>query len=176
MADGVPLRIEPLNKEHDRTGFDCGVDALTAYLKDRALQDQDRRIASMFVLCEGSCPQVLGFYSLSAMSLTPTDLPEKVAKKLPRYPYVPAVLIGRLAVDRTRHKQGNGSILLANALTRIDRADIAAAFAVVDTVDENAKAFYLYHGFMPFHDHPMRLFCNMSTIKRILWPPTRPYP
>lgn len=80
------------------------------------------------------------------------DLPGSVAKKLPRYPLVPAVLMGRLAVDSKNARQGLGGVLLADALVRVRRSEIAACALVVDAKDEAAAAFYLHHGFIRLRD------------------------
>ena len=89
--------IEPLGPAHDRKSFDCGVPALNTYLQRQARQDMDRGIAVPYVLVPVNSPsEVAGFYTLSATSVTLDGLPESVSRKLPRYPAVPATLLGRL--------------------------------------------------------------------------------
>ena len=92
--------IEPLGRQHDRAAFSCGVAELDDYLKRRAGQDIRRRIARVFVATEDGSNIVLGFYTLSALAIDVSSLPEDQARRLPRHP-VPAALIGRLAVDRS---------------------------------------------------------------------------
>ncbi len=90
----------PLAGHHDRTRFRCGVRELDDYLRRRAGQDVRRRAAAVFVLSPADEPnRVAGYYTLSAASIVLGDLPQDVAKKLPRYPHIPATLIGRLARD-----------------------------------------------------------------------------
>jgi len=77
------------------SGADCEFDE---YLKERAGQDMRRRVAAVFVLVPEDEPErIAGFYTLSSASIVLGELPEGIVKKLPRYPMVPAVLIGRLA-------------------------------------------------------------------------------
>ena len=95
------------------------------------------------------------------------ELPEDVAKRLPRYPLVPATLIGRLAVDRRYHGQGWGSFLLLDALHRCATSEIASFAAIVDAIDDEARAFYLHESFLPLPDSPYRLFRRMSDIKAL---------
>jgi GNAT superfamily N-acetyltransferase len=105
-----------------------------------------------------------GFYTLSSASLRLADLPQDVARRLPRYPLVPATLIGRLAIDRRYHGQGWGGFLLLDAVHRCVRSDIASFAVLVDAIDDGAHAFYLHHSFLPLPDQPRRLFRRISDI------------
>lgn len=111
------MQIEQLDKKkHNRKSFFCGIPALDTYLKDRASQDLQRYIAVTYVLCDDE--SIAGFYSLSSTSIDTGILPEEVVRKLPKYPHVPATLIGRLAVDQRYQGQGLGEYLLMDALHR----------------------------------------------------------
>lgn len=52
--------------------------------------------------------RIAGYYTLASASLFLADLPASIIKKLARYPTVPAVRMGRLAVDRVFKGQGLG--------------------------------------------------------------------
>jgi hypothetical protein len=82
---------------------------------------------------------IAGFYTLSSTAVRLGDLPEQVAKRLPRYPLVPATLIGRLAIDRRYHGQGFGSFLFLDALHRCSRSEVASFAVVVDAIDDEAR-------------------------------------
>jgi GNAT superfamily N-acetyltransferase len=84
---------------------------------------------------------VAGYYTLTATSVALNALAPAIAKKLPRYPVVPAVLLGRLAVTRPYQGHGLGGVLLADALTRTARADLGVFALVVDAKDEAAQRF-----------------------------------
>jgi GNAT superfamily N-acetyltransferase len=105
-----------------------------------------------------------GYYTLSATAVKLGELPEKTSRKLPRYPLVPATLLGRLAVDRRHQGKGHGRFLLADALFRAVRSEIASYAVIVDAKDENARRFYLREGFLAFPDQPMKLFRPMADI------------
>ena len=107
--------ISALAKQHDRIQFACGHDSLDQYLKKQASQDIKRKVAGVFVLTEQNDNVVKGYYTLSASSLLLNDLPRSTQKKLPRYPSLPATLIGRLAVDKTVQGQKIGEQLLIDA-------------------------------------------------------------
>ena len=68
-------------------------------------QDIGRRITSCFVAVERGTSEVAAFYTLSAASIPLTDLPLEQTKRLPRYPVIPAIRIGRLAVPRAPASQ-----------------------------------------------------------------------
>ena len=73
---------------------------------------------------------IAGYYTLSSTSVQISELPEQTVRKLPRYPLVPATLLGRLAVDRRQQGKGYGRFLLADALYRAAQSEIAS-FAVI---------------------------------------------
>ena len=82
--EGPTLSISPLGAHHDRAGFSCAIDALDGYLHERARQDARKRIAAPFVLTAGDNTKVIGYYTLSAISIVLADLPPEIARKLPR--------------------------------------------------------------------------------------------
>ncbi len=108
-----------------------------------------------------------GYYTLSATSVKLADLPDQTARRLPRYPLVPATLLGRLAVDRRFQGKGYGRFLLADALYRVARNEIASFAVIVDAKDEAARRFYERESFLPFADQPMKLFRLVADIKQL---------
>ena len=111
---------------------------------------------------------VAGFYTLAATSVVLTDLPASNAKKLPRYPLVPAVRMGRLAVSSAHQGLGLGAALLANALQRAASADIAAYALVVDAKDGQAARFYAHHGFISLPDAALTLFLPLDSVATLV--------
>ncbi len=166
-GDRATWHIEPLAKRHDRTAFSCGKAPLDRYLKVQAGQDARRRVAAPFVLVEApGGPTVMGYYTLSAFGVDLGELPEEIANKLPHYPVVPAVLLGRLAVDRRYRGRGFGEILLMNALHRslAQSSEIAAAAVVVDAMDDDAIRFYRHFNFIALPERRDRLFLPMKAV------------
>ena len=130
MSDFV---CEPLGNQHDRALFDCGVSILNDYLAKYAKQDVKRKASAVFVLVHRAEPRrVIGFYTLCATSVSLSELPQAMTKKLPRYPEIPAVLLGRLARDI--HFPGVGELLLAapDAPASATEADDVAGLAPAD--------------------------------------------
>jgi GNAT superfamily N-acetyltransferase len=153
-----PFRVERLSAAHDRAAFDCGVAALNTYLATHASQDEKRRVASCFIAVDTATSKVAGFYTLSAASVDLSDIPAATAKTLPRYPAVPAIRLGRLAVAIASRGQGLGAALLWDAMERAARVEIGAFALLVDAKDEGAARFYAQHGFVAFADRPLLLF------------------
>lgn len=163
----APFRLEPL-AEHDRAGFACGEPALDRYFQTQVTQDARRRVASCFVAVEVASGQVAGYYTIAAASMLLSELPNDVTKRLPRYPTVPAVRIGRLAVDERFKKRGLGGALLADAARRSMQSPPAAFALVVDAKDEQAVAFYEHHGFQRFSGEPRTLFIPLAVAEKVL--------
>ncbi len=161
---GAPFRLAPLDAAHDRTAFNSDSAPLNRYLREQVTQDVRRRVATCFVaLADGQ--RIAGYYTLASASLLLADLPASTSKKLPRYPTVPAVRMGRLAIDQAFKGQGLGGALLADALDRAARAEIAAYALMVDAKDESAADFYRHHGFIALPDSPRTLFLPLATIR-----------
>ena len=157
-----PYRIEPLGK-HDRVAFCSGSDAVDRYLREQAAQDMRRRIASCFVAVDCS-DAIAGFYTIAASSLVLDLLTNDQRRRLPRYPTIPAVLLGRLAVSQAHQGKRLGGALVADALLRAARADVMAYAMVVDAKDEQAAGFYQHLGFMQLGDDPRRLMRALSAV------------
>jgi len=168
MTDFQNLVIEPLKPTHDRTVFQCGVEGLDRYLKKQAKQDIKRRISRVFVATKPDNPKVvIGYCTLSTLSIELNQLPEKIARKLPKHP-VPAALIGRLAISNAAQGQGVGKLLLADAIKRTLAVSdqIAIYTMVVDAINDNAIGFCEQFGFTRLSDDSPRLFLPLKSIHR----------
>jgi len=164
----APFRFETLSEAHDRTVFRSGEDALDRYFHTQVTQDVRRHIANCFVLVEVSSGAVAAYYTLSAASIPLIDLPVEETKRLPRYPTMPAVRIGRLAVHQRFQGGGLGALLLMNAVDRTLQ-DAAAAFALlVDAKNDNAVKFYQRYGFQCLAGRPRTLFLALATARKTL--------
>lgn len=160
-----PFVVEPLGSKHDRAAFSCSVDSLDVYLQKQAGQDLKKHAAVSFVLTPDG-KTIAGYYTLSQYAVQLKNVPEQLAKKLPKYPMVPTTLIGRLAVASGFRGQRHGETLLMDALYRICRhgKELASAGAVVDAIDAAAVAFCEKYDFLKLPKVPNRLFLAMATI------------
>jgi ribosomal protein S18 acetylase RimI-like enzyme len=164
----VPFRLELLGEEHNRSLFRCGEDVLDRYFQKQATQDIRRHIANCFVAVEAVTNNVAACYTISAASIPLVDLPLDETRRLPRYPTVPAVRIGRLAVDQRFQGRGLGAALLADAAARSLKAGPAAFTLLVDAKNDRAVAFYQRFGFRILVSQPRTLFLPLATAQKIL--------
>jgi GNAT superfamily N-acetyltransferase len=167
MTDYSQLVIRPLDSDHHRHVFHCGVASLDSYLRKQAHQDVKRRISRVFVATTPESPNsIAGYYTLSTLSIELNQLPQTLARKLPRHP-VPAALLGRLAVNQAAQRHGVGKMLLADAIKRtLAVSDEIAIYAmIVDAIDERAQSFYEQFGFLPLSSENRRLFLPLKSIE-----------
>ncbi|MBI3899709.1 MAG: GNAT family N-acetyltransferase [Gammaproteobacteria bacterium] len=157
-------RIAALDTAHDRKVFNSGSTPLDRYFHEQVTQDIRRHYTACFVALAPD-NGVVGYYTLAAADVLLTDLPPKLQRKLPRYPTVPVARMGRLAVDQQHRGQGLGAALLADALARTARADIAAYALLVDAKDEEAMAFYKHHGFIVLDAEHRSLFLPLEMVR-----------
>lgn len=160
----APYRVVPLDAAaHDRSAFASGSAPLDRYLREQVTQDIRRRVAACFVVLTAE-QRIAGYYTLASASLLLADLPPATAKKLPRFPTVPAVRLGRLAVDQAHKGQGLGGALLADALHCAACSGIAAYALMLDAKDEGAAAFCRWHGFIALPNLSRTLFLPLATV------------
>lgn len=155
--------IEPLSKAHDRSHFTCGNSRIDSYFRETVSQDVRRRYASCFVASEVATSQVAGFYTLSSSNVPLNEVPEPLAKKLPRYPSIPAVLIGWLGRHKDYAGLGLGEALLFDAIRTVATAPIGAHAIFADAIDDGAASFYRAFGFTPLIERPRALYLPIRT-------------
>jgi GNAT superfamily N-acetyltransferase len=160
------LRVEALGPQHNRNAFGSGVEPLDRYFRTQAGQDARKNMAAPFVLVLPDAA-IGGYYTLSSTAVKLAELPDDVTRRLPRYPLVPATLLGRLAVDKRFQGQGDGRFLLADALLRAVRSEIASFAVIVDAKDDAARRFYERESFLPLPDQPMKLFRPMADLAKL---------
>jgi GNAT superfamily N-acetyltransferase len=162
------VRFEPLTRAHDRTSFSSGSEVLGRWFRTQAGQEERRGVTRVFVAVDDA--GIAGFYTLSMYSVTSGDLPPAVIHRLPRYPDVPAALIGRLARAERVRGRGVGELLVVDALGRALSAgrDLAAFAIVVDAKDARAHSFYASFGFKSFPSRPSRMFLPAATAAALL--------
>jgi len=156
--------IRPLDGSINVADFQCGYEHLDDYIRRYASQDLRRNVARVFVVTPENDPQQLsGFFTLSAVSVSCSNLPASLARKLLRYP-VPVALIGRQAVDKKSQSKGLGSILLTDACQKISQASavLAVAGIIVDAKDDSAISFYKHFGFISLQGQTGRMLLSVS--------------
>jgi ribosomal protein S18 acetylase RimI-like enzyme len=159
--------VEILADCHDRGFFDCGVEPLNRYLRQQASQDIRRYVATICVaVTKGGA--VAGYYSLAAAGVLQTILPEELQKKMPRYNMLPAVLLGRLAVDLKHRGRGLGVRLLTDAFALSLSSPLAWTLFLTDAKDDLARSFYEHFGFKRLKDSPLHLYITRQAILKAM--------
>jgi GNAT superfamily N-acetyltransferase len=163
MTLGEPQR---LTSDHDVSAFESGVPALDDWLKRRALANESSRASRTFVVVVGE--RVVGYYALATGAVAQAAATGRVRRNMPEP--VPVMVLGRLAVDRAYQGAGLGSALLKDALLRtLAVAEIVGIRAVLlHAISEEARRFYLAHGFAPSPLDPMTLMVPLAEVERAL--------
>ncbi len=164
----MTLIFERLSSDMDKKKFSCGESDLDNYLQKQANQDMKRGFATVIAAYKSSAPKtVIGFYTLCAASIVLTTLPDNIIHKMPRYPHVPAIRLGRLAVHKDIQGQKIGSLLMLDALRRSCRNEMAWAFFLVNAKHERAAHFYKKFYFQPFCKNSLTLWMHRKQAEKL---------
>ena len=157
---------EKLSAVHDLSTFDSGEPALDNWLRRRALQNEEAGASRTYVVCAGK--KVVGYYSLAVGAVAHAEAPGRVRRNMPDP--VSAMVLGRLAIDKTYQRVGIGTGLLRDAVLRtIQAAGIAGIRVIlVHAISESAKRFYERHGFIPSPIDPMTVMITVVEAVRML--------
>jgi GNAT superfamily N-acetyltransferase len=157
---------EPLRNHHQIAAFESGVPSLDEWLKRRASQNQVSGASRTFVVCEGK--DMVGYYALASSAVAPAAAPGRFRRNMPDP--IPVVVLGRLAVARSRHGRGLGRALFQDAGRRVIHAAEAIGIRglLVHALNEEAKAFYLRLGLEESPLEPMTLMCTMADLRAAL--------
>ncbi|MHA4847592.1 N-acetyltransferase [Flavitalea antarctica] len=154
----------PLDSSYKREPFNCGKPILDAYLHKQVRQDVKRKLSACFILPDKK--EIKGYYTLSSAAVERGLLPQEIITKLPpAYTNLPAILLGRLAISKTYHRQGLGEAILIDALKRsyFASSEVGSMSVVVDPIDEDAITFYKRYDFILLPDS-RKMFLPMATI------------
>jgi GNAT superfamily N-acetyltransferase len=160
---------EPINRKHDREGFDCGEEALNEFLRRYARKSHERGGAKTFLAIDDSNKTILGFYSLSPASVDYARTPEAVSRGLARHD-VPGFRLARLAVDRRWQGRGIGGQLLLVAVRRclLAAAEVGGVVLVIDAKNARVATWYASYGAVPLLDAPLTLMLPLATAEAAL--------
>lgn len=161
-------RPRPIGTTDATAGFDSGEASLDRYLADRALANHVSDLARCYVCVESDDSRVVGYYTLSAVAVEHAQLSAQARRNAPNP--VPAVLLGRLAVDRSAQGSGLGRMLVRDAiLSTLAAADrIGVRLLLVHALHEDAAAFYVGLGFMPSPTDPLHLYLLLGDVRASL--------
>jgi predicted N-acetyltransferase YhbS len=160
---------EPLRGKHGTKGFECGEASLDTWLEKHARQAEASGSARVFVTTVDG-ETVVGFYALAAASIVPKDATERLMRGQSKHQAVPAILIGRLAVDSDHQGNQLGRSLIQDALLKSATAadSIGARAVIVHAISDRAVHFYERFGFEPSPTDPRHLILLMKDLRKLL--------
>jgi GNAT superfamily N-acetyltransferase len=157
-------RPAPLDaRRHNRDEFGSGEPVLDEWLRRYAGQNRRRDTAATWVIADAD-DVVVAYASVSMTGIDRSAAPGVLANSAPDP--VPALLLGRLAVDRRYAGLGVGTSLALHVLaTAVELNEKAACRAVVvAALGRTARAWWERLGFHPFGpEQPDELDLNLLT-------------
>jgi GNAT superfamily N-acetyltransferase len=143
--------------EHQLEGFDCGQPALNDWLTRRALGNRAPGTSRTWVAIDKPTRMVVAYYASSTASVMRASAPRRIARDQP--PDLPAILLGRMAVDNRHQGQGLGAAMLEHFMTKAIEVSekVEVRLVLVRAKDEQAKDFYRHHGFIESPIDPLIL-------------------
>lgn len=158
----------PIEATDNAADFASGEESLDRYLADRALTNHLADLGRCYVCVDAETGQILGYYTLSAVAVEHADLPGKVRRNAPNP--VPAVLMGRLAIDAKAQGSGLGRFLVRDAiLSTLAAADrIGVRILLVHALHEQAATFYEKLGFKRSPSDPLHLYLLLADARKSL--------
>lgn len=149
VADRQPLFDRPalLTESHDSAAFDSGEPALDEWLRQRAWNNLQLAASRTYVVCPTGSSTIIGYAALSMGQILGQEVTGSMRRNMPKH--IPAVVLGRLAIDRAWQGKGLGRALLADVVRRalLASAEVSARLVIVHALSPAAEAFYLHHGF-----------------------------
>ena len=137
---------ERIGREHDVSSFTSGQSPLDTWLQSTAVADDRRGLSRTFVWHHGD-RNVLAYYTLAPHFVERASVPKRISRGGPSR--ISAILLARLAHDRSLQGQKLGGLLLWEALRHAATAveHVGGRLIVVDAIDDAAGAFYAHYGF-----------------------------
>jgi len=136
-----------LTEVHDAEAFDSGEPTLDEWLRQRAWNNTQSAASRTYVICPAGSPRIIGYFALSMGQILARDVTGAMRRNMPAA--IPAVVLGRLAIDRGWQGKGLGRTMLADVVRRAltASAQVSARLVLVHAISPVAEAFYVHHGF-----------------------------
>lgn len=161
------MLIEPLTRRHNRKLFDCGDEEVTRFLREKALQDQERDLSRTMVLIDPSeNPQtIIGYHTLVMSQVRQEEIPND-KPKITRG--IPIILLGQIGIDNLFKGQSLGDLMLTDAQARVDEVSqkVGIRALMLDARTEKLAAWYEKHDFVRF-PNSLRMFKSIQAIRQL---------
>lgn len=161
------MLIEPLARAHNRKAFDCGDETVNSFLREKALQDQERDLSRTMVLIEpdDSPGKIIGYHTLLMQQVKQEEIPND-RPRITRG--IPVILLGQLGIDVNFQRKGFGDLMLMDAQARTDEISrkIGVRALMLDARNERLAEWYGKHNFIRF-PNSLRMFKKIETIRAL---------
>lgn len=166
-ARGIILLIEPLTRQHNRKLFDCGDEEVTGFLREKALQDQERDLSRTMVLVDSpdSPQRIVGYHTLVMSQIRQEEIPDD-KPKITRG--IPVILLGQIGIDVNFQGRGFGDLLLTDAQARVDEISnkVGIRALMLDARNERLAEWYESRDFVRF-PNSLRMFKSIQAVRRL---------
>ena len=154
--------IEALREDHQLEGFHSGEPSLDEWLQRRAWANQTAGSSRTYVTTDGI--RVVAYHSVSSFAILRAEAPRRAGRQGPHQ--IPAILLGRLAVETGAQGGGLGIALLRHAmeLTVAASETVGVRLLVVNALHDRAAGFYQRFGFEPSPTNPLDLMITVPDI------------
>jgi GNAT superfamily N-acetyltransferase len=155
----------PIAPEDDASEFACGDDIKDEWIRRHALANHLAGGSRVYVTTRGT--RISGFYALATASIQRGDATPRARRHMPNP--VPAILLGRIAVDQKEAGQGLGTWLLRDAVLRtLEAAEVVGVrILLAHAASERARAFYLDRGFAPSPTDPLHVMIVLQDARAL---------
>jgi hypothetical protein len=177
--------IELWRPDHDCSEFTSSFGTIRKFIQEQAARVMSNGVTNVFVLTEKGDNRVRGYFTLSSLAIEFAELPEKLQKKLPKYPAIGATLLGRSGVDEqyrnallgAGQKPRLGEFLFFDAQQKVLNASktVASAFMIIDVLEptpeelgrgaKDPMPFYLQYGFAALPNKNRTVFKSVKAIE-----------
>jgi GNAT superfamily N-acetyltransferase len=161
------LLIEPLSREHNRKKFDCNDAAVNQFLREKAMQDQERDLSRTMVLVNetGDAKRICGYHTLVMSQVRQEEIPND-KPKITRG--IPVILLGQIGIDVEFQGQGFGDLLLMDVQARVDEISrkVGIRALMLDARNGKLAEWYEKHDFVRF-PNSLRMFKSIQSIRQL---------
>jgi GNAT superfamily N-acetyltransferase len=172
VASGIPPCNAPelLTQAHDGSAFDSGEPVLDDWLRQRAWQNLQNAASRTYVVCPTGSYKIVGYFALNMGQILANEVTGSMRRNMPKQ--IPAVTLGRLAIDQAWQGKGLGRALLADVTRRALRAstEVMARLIIVHAISPAAEAFYLHHGFTRLPVEAPTLALDLLKLQKVRTP------
>lgn len=161
------MLIEPISKSHDRKRFDCGDEEVTRFLREQALQDQEKDLSRTMVLVDEQVDptRVIGYHTLLMAQVKQEVIPgDRPRIKRP----IPVILLGQLGIDEEFQARGYGELMLMDAQARVDEVSLKTGVRalMLDARSEDLARWYERYDFIRFPGQS-QMFKSIDDIRKL---------